>query len=86
MKDKKTLKEAMLTIYQWAKENNIDYFSFAALPFGHRNKVTNKVTPTTDIRMTYTVKDAEKWEKGHEGVIIKNDYYKEIIVELEGVE
>lgn len=85
MKNKKEIKKAMLTIYNWAKDNNINYFAFSAFPFGITDSVTGKHTPTTSINLTYTIKDAEKWEKGYEGLLVKNNFYKKFTVDLEDV-
>lgn len=86
IKGTKKVKEAMLTIYNWAKENNIDYVSYGITPFGFKNSVTGTHIQPSTISLTYTLKDTEKWEKGYEGVLIKDGYFKNIKIYLEEVE
>lgn len=86
LKNLKKVKKAMLYIRHWAKKNNIEYVSFSTFPFGTRNTITKEVSPETSIGMTYVLKGAEKWKEGHEGVIIRNDYFRNIYIDLNSKE
>ena len=70
----KKVKEAMLTIYEWAKENNIEYFDFGAFPFSENFSL---------LHLTYAIKGSK--EQDENGKIV-NDYYKRIYIDLKEVE